>query len=569
MISRRIGGPSAITWPAFWACVAVSVAGNLPDRFSDRSGAGLPLNVLAATLSVVAMFAVMLALRPVLLRDTDVNPHPRRVLVVFIIGAATRGVTLGLLLGVMGTGEPRLAFRMIASIITLPLVMIITEVVVDLARTGTARRSQLRAEADQLRRAQDDALAQAADIQERATTQVRGLLLDRLAALRDGRVDDLAPGLRADAEQVIRPMSHEMVALAPPAPRATSESGGGRISWGDVWHAASLGQPFRPALAAVLLMVMGLSMLSAYNDSVVRGLMYAVIGGLLIVVVLGLLGRLVSPRLREMELGARTTVLILSTVVGLAAVAVSWALLMNAAGSEHPWRVPVALIIVGPVLVLALAAEQGFHQQVDTANAELMATNARLQYSAAVAGAAAWHEERRMSRALHGPVQTAVRTAAMRIDEGDLAGAEHMLVDALGRLEPDQHQTGVRDALVGVARAWDGLCAVEVDMPDGLAARIDESPPLASSVVDICTDACSNAVRHGGATSVAMRAVPMGDMLELVVSDDGAPNAAAGLPGLGSAMLDDVSITWLRRREDGRTVLRATLPLVPLRATAA
>jgi signal transduction histidine kinase len=364
-------------------------------------------------------------------------------------------------------------------------------------------------------------------------------------------------------------MSHEMVALPPPAPRATDGSTEGRISWSDVWHAASLGQPFRPVLAAVLLMVMGLSMLGAYNDSVVRGLMYAVIGGVLIVVVLGLLGRLVSPRLREMELGARTTVLIISTASGMAAVAIAWALIMTAAGSEHPWRVPIALIIVGPVLVLALAAEQGFRQQVESANAELVATNARLQYGAAVAGAAAWHEERRLSRALHGPVQTAVRVAAMRIEQGDLAGAEHILLDALGSLEPDQHQTGVRDTLVGVARAWDGLCAVEVDLPDGLAARIDDNPPLAASVVDICTDACSNAVRHGGATRVAMRALPMGDTLELVVSDDGAPDTAAGLPGLSSAMLDDVSITWLRHREDGRTVLRATLPLGGRRATAA
>jgi anti-sigma regulatory factor (Ser/Thr protein kinase) len=102
---------------------------------------------------------------------------------------------------------------------------------------------------------------------------------------------------------------------------------------------------------------------------------------------------------------------------------------------------------------------------------------------------------------------------------------------------------------------------VDLELPDDLAARIDQDPPLASAIVDICTDACSNAVRHGGATSVAMRALPVGDTLELVVSDDGAPETDPGLPGLGSGMLDDVSLTWRRRREDGRTVLRATLPL--------
>jgi len=136
-----------------------------------------------------------------------------------------------------------------------------------------------------------------------------------------------------------------------------------------------------------------------------------------------------------------------------------------------------------------------------------------------------------------------------------------LLVQALGHLESSTEGTGVREALAGVAKAWDGLCTVQVALPDDLAARIDDNPALASSVVDICTDACSNAVRHGGAAHVAVQAQPAGDALELVVSDDGAPDGGAGIPGMGSAMLDDVSVQWLRRREDGRTVLRATLPL--------
>ena len=142
-------------------------------------------------------------------------------------------------------------------------------------------------------------------------------------------------------------------------------------------------------------------------------------------------------------------------------------------------------------------------------------------------------------------------------------------MESLGHREPSTQGTGVREALAGVAKAWDGLCTVDVALPEDLAARIDDNPPLASSVVDICTDACSNAVRHGGAAHVAVQAQPAGDSVELVVSDDGAPDDTAGLPGMGSAMLDDVSVEWLRRREGGRTVLRATLPLERERAEAA
>ena len=569
MINRRIGGPNAISWAAFWACLAVSIAGNLTDRFTDQSGINLLLNLAANALGVAAMFAVMLALRPLLLGGANVRPRPGRAIAMFLIGSVTRGVVFGLLLGVMGTGEPRIAFRVIASIITFPLVLSISATIVDLIRTGATRRHELRAEADGFRRAEDAALTKAIAMQGRVTAEVRELLLNRIADLQGGRVDDLAPGLRADADEVIRPLSHEMVALPPPAPRAAADADVGRIRWSDAWSAASLGQPFRPIWSAVLIMVMSLSLLTSNNSRLARGLVYAVIGGLLIAGVLALLGRRVAPRLRGMDAQARTVLLITSVVLGLGAAAVLWALILKGAGSEHAWRSTITVIVGGPVVVLGLAMEQGLRQQTESADAELIAASARLQYAAALAGAAAWHEERRLSRALHGPVQTAVLVAAMRIDQGDLAGAEQLLVEALGHLDPDQRPVSVHDALADVARAWRGLCAVDLDLPDDLAAHIDRDPPLASAVVDICTDACSNAVRHGGATNVAVRAQHRGDTMELVVSDDGAPDRAAGLPGFGSTMLDDVSIEWLRRREGLRTVLRATLPLGSTSARAA
>ena len=561
MITRRIGGPSAISWAAFWACLLVSIEGNLTDRFTDQSGINVLLNLVANALAVGAMFAVMLALRPLLLGGVDLRPRPGRAIALFVVGSVTRGIVFGLLLGAMGTGEPQLVFRVIASIITFPLVLSISATIVDLVRTSAARRRELRGAAEGFRRAEDEAQAKAIATQDRVTAQVHELLLNRIADLQGGRVDDLAPGLRADADEVIRPMSHEMVALPAPAPRAAADADVGRVRWSDVWSAASLGQPFRPVWSAVLITVSSLALLTSNNGSLARGLAYAVIGGLLIAGVLALLRRLVAPRLRTMDARRRTALLIASVVVGLEAAAVVWALIMDAAGSEHGWLAPIGIGIAGPTVVLALAVQQGFRQQSESADAELMAAGARLQYAAALAGTATWHEERRLSRALHGPVQTAVRAAAMRIEQGDLASAERMLVEALGHLDTDQRQTSVRTALADIARAWDGLCAVDLQFPDDLAARIDQDPPLASAVVDICNDACSNAVRHGGATSVAMRALHVGETLELVVSDDGAPDPAAGLPGLGSAILDDVSVTWMRRREDGRTVLRATLPL--------
>jgi hypothetical protein len=214
-------------------------------------------------------------------------------------------------------------------------------------------------------------------------------------------------------------------------------------------------------------------------------------------------------------------------------------------------------------VVVAIAVGQGLLQQVASADAELAAVNSRLRHAAALAQAAAWHEERRVSRALHGPVQNAVIAAAMRLEAGDPHGAERLLADAVARLDDDRPRMGTAEALGDVVESWSGLCEVRVSLPAGVATRIDGNAPLASSDIDICAEACSNAVRHGGARLVEIDARAADEAVALVISDDGAPTAVSPDPGLGTVMLDDVALSWQREREGARTVLRAVLPWAP------
>jgi anti-sigma regulatory factor (Ser/Thr protein kinase) len=79
-------------------------------------------------------------------------------------------------------------------------------------------------------------------------------------------------------------------------------------------------------------------------------------------------------------------------------------------------------------------------------------------------------------------------------------------------------------------------------------------------VIDICVEACSNAVRHGGARRVEIEASDAGDSVALAIVDDGAPTSISPDPGLGTAMLDGVALAWQREREGMRTVLSAQLP---------
>ncbi len=563
-LNPRIGGPSALSWPAFWVVLLASVLINLPDRFTVWTGETWWRNLLCNVLAVGAMFAVMWALQRLLLRDAATHPHPWRAVGVFAVGAVVRALVLAALLLTLGEGDGRPLFRVVSSLVILVPLLAFMAGLMDLIRTNAARRAELEAEGMQLRAAEQEALARTGELHNGAISRVRGLLLDRLQAMQSGSGGPSGMGddLRADVEQVIRPLSHRLAMReglpAPPAPPGTRA----QIAWREVWRSATLGRPFRPAPMAWIIAIASVNALATFSGNPLLGLGYAVALWVIVYVIFALLALALPAAMRRVGTGARTAIFMVASIIGPVVTGLALGGLITATGGQFAWRIPIAIMTLGPVFAWILAIDQGYRRQVAATDADLVATNARLQVSAALAGSVLWHDERRLSRALHGPVQAAVTAAAMRLEAGDGQGAERLLEDALSHLDLTQgDQQGVGGALQDIATAWAGLCQVEAEVADDLERDIDSQPALASAFIDICTEACSNAVRHGSAQHVQVRAVREPRAVTLVVADDGVPSTRDATSGLGTAMLDDVTLEWDRRREDGRTVLRATLPL--------
>ena len=85
---------------------------------------------------------------------------------------------------------------------------------------------------------------------------------------------------------------------------------------------------------------------------------------------------------------------------------------------------------------------------------------------------------------------------------------------------------------------------------------------LAAFAGDLAQEAVSNAVRHGGASSVWISMErPEADVVTLTVRDNGQgvnPNPGRGL---GSQQLDDCALEWSRGRDEGFSFLRAQLAM--------
>ena len=575
-LGRRVGGPNAVTRTTFWVLLAISLVAHVAESLAS----GVPLRILPVrvafvVVAVAAAYGAMLVLRRLLLRDAATIAHPWRALLVFALAAVVRGAVLSALIALL-LGEPaQVAFRIAAAVTLVVPVLAITAAVVDVLREHAARRDELLGRNAELVAARDDAVERAETERDGAVERIQLLLADRLAGLEGGNPDAAAALLRADVADVIRPLSHR---IAPIAARVGAAPAAATIRWREIWRDASLGDPIRPTVIAVLGLVASIPSILSRSpgtglvpkplDALAGALCVAVCGW----VAMSLVRRLVNPLLPRLQPGARTALLVAAAAMGLAATAAASGVAVRLLTGAPNVAIALAIVVVGTLVVLLVALLQGIEHLLNAVDAELASTNAALEYEVARVNAVAWHQRNQLAIALHGPVQTAVTAAAMQLEQAmggadadaAVASARQLIADAIGRLDGgSEHVDGIEVQLAELARTWDGLCAVTWSVDDATLAAIDADAAVASAVGDICTEACSNAVRHGGATRVEIVAAALDDRLRLEVGNDGADPGERRGGGLGTAILDAVALDWRRTRIGERTVLEVDLALAP------
>ena len=176
-------------------------------------------------------------------------------------------------------------------------------------------------------------------------------------------------------------------------------------------------------------------------------------------------------------------------------------------------------------------------------------------------------EQQFFAAQLHGPLQSLAASASLRVattspgtPEWDLGltALRSDFNDAVQRLAAGPEAArDVAAELDTLRRTWDGVCEVAVRADDGVIASLDADWVSAAIVMDICVEAVANAAIHGKATRAD---IDMGwteaDHLRVDVTNNGS-TVISGSPGLGSEILDRVTISWSRDVIDDQLRLRA------------
>jgi glucose-6-phosphate-specific signal transduction histidine kinase len=220
-------------------------------------------------------------------------------------------------------------------------------------------------------------------------------------------------------------------------------------------------------------------------------------------------------------------------------------------------RVAIAMLVV----FLAMLDEHGraSRSRLAEVNSELEELVARLRRQT-------WLLHRSVALAVHGPVQSALVSTAMRLassqrTQASVDDARRRLDQALTAISRQRHEdVSIDDALDDLRGLWQGIVRIDVDIDAAARARLAADTGLRRCVIEVCRESASNAIRHGRARAVAISIVESAGRIEVQVRDDGTGLGSPSSAGLGTAMLNDTCLRWsLRDAEGGGAELIATV----------
>jgi len=451
-------------------------------------------------------------------------------------------------------GEAPPLIRVVSGGMATVLVMTVVEVV-------TAQSARHRATVDSLRSTRERLIALAATMSERVsaaqadlaheTDAVLGptmkVLLAKLTDLAhsDPEQSQTAGELTRVISEVVRPLSHSL-ATPPDTPvvrqlPASALSGTAALADSDVRNA------LRPAVLVAICELMSLVILIIGNADA-RLYVISFVGTVTAWVTLQLL---VAVRPRSWSAGSILMDLLVLGIVYLGVFAAAHEVFNQStslplSNSLIPLSVLLRVSLLSGLTALVFLAirRRRLEEQLVAANVELESTIATFRRQV-------WLIRRRMGLALHGSLQSALTSSALLLSRenwtsSDLSSARDRIEVALAQLDPAlQPEPDLNLALTEVVLLWRGTAEIAATVSAAASERLNSEPGLITATQEIVREAVSNAVRHGAASAVDIEIeMLVHDVLRVTITDNGRGVADERSGGLGSRLLDEVTIGW-------------------------
>lgn len=584
---RRLSDPRVISWPLFWFTYVWFVIDALPKHLAVDSHPlqGIAVLLVTASAAQLVTFAILVLAKYTYLRPPIARRHPSWTVVSFAIATffgARVARTVGLVLAPDSVGEiePELINHTITQTIALCVfgivVVALREHQADITRLATAREGLIAT-----RTACDLALVEE---REQVLQRVRRVADELSEALRNATASEASQALGHAADDVIRPLSHDLVLAAPEVTSQAVDDVPGP-SWLATFRSVASGTPLiRPAAMGALVTFLAARLTVTGPspealESAGQGVTVSVDVTELLetIALLGIVffavwasARLALGVLHRFSLNSGKAAWPATIIATLAVAVVSQLVIAGvyfAVGYQPPVTTAAGLSAAPLFLVvLVVAIVKTIADQRSATVAELHAVNDELDWELHRTNGLLWQQRRALSTWLHGALQSALNAGSIQIANSangtpDVDAAVRLFIEASDRVPGDVESRGLCVELDAVRATWAPICQVSWTLEGHTAALIEHDPLCVSTVIDVVVECCSNSAIHGGASVIDICLAAQGERsVRLVVTDNGQ------LPddpeeGLGTRMLNDVCLSWRRSHGLGGTVVEARLPL--------
>jgi len=228
-----------------------------------------------------------------------------------------------------------------------------------------------------------------------------------------------------------------------------------------------------------------------------------------------------------------------------------------------------ALVYVSLVVVGIFALLDSFDYEARLYRNQLEEQNEELAFEVALFEQQLWVARRNWSLIIHGTVQASLTAALTRLNAADadkktLTLAKKDLDRAIAALStPPSLDVKFAPALKEIVATWQGVCDIQVDIDSSVKKIAAKDPRLSMCINEILKEAVSNAVRHGDAR-IARASLTLADdgVIDLTVANDGHAPRIRVRKGLGSNLLDELTVDWSLDFDSAteQTILTARLP---------
>ena len=554
---RLVGSSEAFTKRVFlWTLpigifIAVAFDGN---RFGTSRIGWVFVGILAHAFAAL----VLLALRLILLPAGPYSPKPFATLVIFVIGSAIRSLAVGQISFLIELApDQEFVYRAFAGALLGTLTLSVTTLIAAIIKDHAQTQDELVSEREALIEARDSAQElveqQRIEISQIVTQSIEPAVLEISNYLNDISAKD-STNLKASAIKIaelidtkLRPISaalHKQKVIN--IPRVTAlEERPSLIRLPQTLMLRNVVSPIAIYLILVVPNTTGAYLYLGYSSLPIVLLAYAPL-----VIILTAFVRLpISNRPIRSGLAFLILAAVLSVAWTPALLIVRWL------GIDVLDRLSLAptstlgTMMVGLLLTYGLVVD---NQRVSF-DAELREANQQLNLELNRTSQLIWHVRQRAAQLLHGSVQASLTAANMRIlgtdevDEDLLEKVRQDLVRATESLTNlDGPNLDLKTSLADLVELWQGVCKVEVSIDDELFDLISANQVTSHCINEIVRESVTNAIRHGKARSVEITVEDLNDgSIQIQITNNGETNLF-GSPGVGSQILDEITMNWSR-----------------------